>query len=365
MSSRPTKPFSSHSLEALDQASHTHNPPKVHPMRPRIVLRVLGLVLLALCLGLTSLAAAVILALSPMPACRHPEQGAPQPGDSVRTVQSGGLERCYLLHLPPGHDLSRPSPLVLSLHGFAGSPRNQEDMSRWNEVADAAGFVVVYPQGTSFPLRWNASAAQTPGSVDDLQFIQDLVTEVEGLVAIDPARVYVNGMSNGGGMTARVVCEMADSIAAAGIVAGAVLDSPGRCSPSRPVPVIVFHGTADPIVSYTGGTSEPTALTRLLRMPSHRFEFPAVATWVRAWAEWNGCGSSSEATTPVGAVTGIRYTGCRENAEVVFYTIEGGGHSWPGGSPLPVWIVGVTNTDINASATMWEFFQSHSLARAP
>jgi polyhydroxybutyrate depolymerase len=331
-------------------------------MRSRVVLRVLGLVLLALCLGLTGLAAAVVLALSPMAACRRPAEGPPQPGDSVRTLSSGGLERCYLLHVPPGHDLARPSPLVLSLHGFAGTPRNQEDMSRWNEVADAAGFVVVYPQGTSFPLRWNASPALDAAAVDDPQFIRDVIAEVEGLVAIDPVQVYVNGMSNGGGMTARIACDMADTVAAVGIVAGAVLDAPGTCSPARPLPVIAFHGTADPIVSYEGGPFDPPAWTRLIRMPSQHFELQAVRTWIRGWAEWNGCSLSPEAIAPIGDVSGIRFTGCRDSSEVVFYTIEGGGHTWPGGSPLPGWLVGVTNTDIDASAMMWQFFESHPLA---
>jgi polyhydroxybutyrate depolymerase len=334
-------------------------------MRRRRVLRVLGLLMLVLFLGIIGLAATVGSAMSPMAACRRPTQGPPQAGDSVRTLSSGGMERCYLLHVPPGHDPSRSSPLVLSLHGFAGTPRNQEQMSRWNEVADAEDVVVVYPQGTSFPLRWNMSAVQAPGSVDDLQFIRDLITELEGLMAIDPTRVYVNGMSNGGGMTARIACDMADTVAAVGIVAGAVLDAPGMCSPARPIPLIAFHGSADPIVSYQGGPFEPAAWTRLIRMPRQHFELQAVGTWVRGWAEWNGCNPSPEAIAPIGNVSGIRYTGCRDDAEVVLYTIEGGGHTWPGGSPLPAWLVGVTNTDVDASATMWEFYRAHPLPPAP
>lgn len=331
-------------------------------MRLRTLLRPLGLVLLALCLLVSGLAITVALALRPMSECRHPTQGPLQPGDSVRTLTSGGLERCYLIHVPQDHDVSRPAALVISLHGLAGSPRNQEEMSRWNEVANAEDAMVVYPQGTSYPLRWNASAVQNPGSVNDLQFIRDLITEVQTLVAIDPARIYVNGMSNGGGMTARVACGLADAVAAVGIVAGAVTDSPGPCTPSRPVPLIAFHGTADPIVNYQGGRFRPSAWTRLIRMPSQHFEVRPVGTWVRAWAESNGCNLSPETIPTVGEVSGIRYSGCQDDAEVIFYTIEGGGHTWPGGSPLPAWLVGETNTDIDASTTMWEFFQSHPLA---
>jgi polyhydroxybutyrate depolymerase len=118
----------------------------------------------------------------------------------------------------------------------------------------------------------------------------------------------------------------------------------------RPVPVIAFHGTADPIVPYQGGIES-------------RFgePFPAIQDWARRWAGRNGCGLDPEEIPGTGEVSGIRYTGCDENAEVILYSIDGGGHTWPGGNPLPEFIAGRTSQAIDASRVMWDFYQQHPM----
>ena len=215
-------------------------------------------------------------------------------------------------------------------------------------MADEFGFIVVHPSGLGFPKRWRA-ALGTPTS-PDVTFISDLIDELEGQFNIDPRRIYVNGLSNGGGMSALLACDLSDRIAAMGSVAGAYNFSWQDCPSARPVPAIIFHGTADPIVPYLGGLAA-----------DGRFNFPPVASWVASLAQHNGCSSQPVELPASGEVSGIQYEDCAGNAAVDFYTITGGGHSWPGGGYLPALIVGHTTSDIDATRAMWEFFQAHPL----
>ena len=281
-------------------------------------------------------------------------------------IVSGGERRSFLLHVPPSYDPARPVPLVISIHGFAQWPAHLRGISRWNDLADRQGFIVAYPAGTGFPRRWRAggwtsagggtSAAANP----DVTFITDLLDHLAERYNIDPDRVYVNGFSNGGGMTTLLACRLADRIAAAGSVAGAYVHPLAACRPARAVPLIAFHGTADPIVPYEGGAVRS-------------FHLPAVPDWIASWAALSGCDPApaplptasaiSAGGINAGGINAVQYTGCREGAEVIFYTIAGGGHAWPGSRPLPEFIVGHTPQEIDATGLMWQFFSRHRLTR--
>ena len=150
--------------------------------------------LLILCASAVALA---LSALGPAASCRNPATGPAQPDLSARTLVSGGLERCYLLYVPASRVPSQPAPLVLSLHGFAGNAKNQKRSTGWDRIADREGFVVVYPEGTSLPQRWNAADLFSAQSVDDVQFFRDMVADVAKAAPVDLDRVYVNGMSVG------------------------------------------------------------------------------------------------------------------------------------------------------------------------
>lgn len=291
----------------------------------------------------------------------------PEYGTSRHTLESGGVQRTYFTYVPESYDGSQPVPLVITLHGFAGNALQQAGYSGWNDIADAEGFIAVYPEGTGTPQRWNSGQTELTDApdeayggplasflssffetvpVDDVAFIRSMITQLMTDNCIDPARIYVNGLSNGGGMTNRIACEMADVIAAVGTVAGAYTAFPGGCHPSRAVPVMAFHGTDDPIVPYAG---------------SDTVFFPPVEVWVADWAARDEC-DPVPATLQVGEhITGTRYTGCAGDAEVVFYSIEGGGHTWPGSDPLLPFLTGNTTQEIDASATLWAFFAAHPL----
>ncbi len=264
-------------------------------------------------------------------------------------IVSSGEERRYLLFVPSTYDPATPTPLVISIHGYMEWPAHQAQISHWSDLAEEQGFLVVYPEGQGFPRHWRAGN-QSGDLLVDVRFISDLIDELSRQYNIDPARIYANGLSNGGGMSFLLGCALADRIAAVGGVSGAYLYPLNDCRPSRPVPMIVFHGTADPIVPYHGGPSEQFDLP-----------FPVIPEWAAARAALNGCSPSPVSLPQSGAASGIRYSGCADGADVVFYTIDGGGHSWPGGEPLPEWIAGTTTQDIDATRLMWEFFSQFSI----
>jgi polyhydroxybutyrate depolymerase len=170
---------------------------------------------------------------------------------------------------------------------------------------------------------------------------------------IDPARIYANGMSNGGGMAFVLSCALSDRVAAIGMVAAAQ-SLPSNWCTDTPVPMIAFHGDADRMVPYDGGRlGDPFNPVKPV--------FPAVRDWVASWAQRNRCADSPVELTVARDVTRIEYPECAESADVVLYTLLGGGHSWPGGKPPPEWRVGATNTSIDATSAMWTFFLEHPL----
>jgi polyhydroxybutyrate depolymerase len=270
-------------------------------------------------------------------------------------IKSSGQIRKYRLYVPELYDSSAPTPLVICLHGLIQWPAHQQKLSGWNALADEHGFIVVYPRGTGFPLRWNTRPLDdNPGAIAaEVQFFSDLIDHLSRNYSIDQTRIYANGMSNGGGMSHLLACELFGRIAAIGGVAGAYLYPWDDCRPGRPVPVIAFHGTQDPIVPYHGGPAPR----------SRSYKFDPVEVWAAKWASRNGCDEKREIIPSIGNVHCVRYTNSDEDAEVILYSIEGGGHSWPGGHELPKWIVGHTSQEINATELMWAFFCKYALDR--
>lgn len=242
-------------------------------------------------------------------------------GDHFDEIESGGQTRQYLLHVPATHKPEDPAALVLVFHGAGIGAERFVTYSRFSNVADREGFLIVYPQGLNEV--WNPS----PGS-RDVQFIRDLIDHLQNRCSVDPNRIYASGHSNGGAMVDRLACELADRIAAIGTISGAYQRS-GQCSPSRPVPVFAIHGTADPIVPYEG-----------------------IPAWAAAWAERNGC-DPEPAAIPHNVLIGEeRWGNCNEGADVILYTIQDLGHDW-------------THDLINFGQTIWDFFEEHPLNSHP
>ena len=269
------------------------------------------------------------------------------------SLVSSGVTRRYLLYVPKSYDRTRPTPLVISIHPAATWGAVERDISRWNDVADTYGFIVVYPNGSgAFFDGFTPGPHVWPGDEDlprDVRFISDLIDKLESEYNIDPQRVYANGMSNGGNMAFLLSCELPDRIAAVGAVAAA---QPAHwdCKGAKPVATVAFHGTADSLTPYQGGAT-PIAPMQLANIPD----------WTARVAERNQCASGPSETRVSASVRGSNYTHCANQADVILYTIEGGGHTWPGGKPLAEWITGNTTREIDASRIMWQFFVAHPL----
>ena len=268
------------------------------------------------------------------------------------TIVSSGLTRRYLLYVPKTYDRSKPTPLVISLHPAATWPAVEMAISRWNDLAEQYGFIVVYPEGSGAffgglgpgPQIW-PGGPRTLGR--DVRFISDLIDKLEAEYNIDMNRIYADGMSNGGGMAFELSCKLPDRIAAVGAVAAAQGAS-RDCGDSKPVPTVAFHGTADKFAPYQGGPS-----------PIAPVPFANIPDWTAHVAQRNQCQGGPSDTRISPSVRRLAYTNCAENADVILYTIEGGGHTWPGGKHLAEWIAGRTTDDINATQLMWEFYVQH------
>jgi polyhydroxybutyrate depolymerase len=260
--------------------------------------------------------------------------------DVVRTVNWEGLRRPYRLHRPPG-PAGAPRPLVLNLHGLGSDAQQQEALSGIAALADREGFLVAEPEGTGREQSWNAGLCCGQAlrrGVDDVGYIGAVLDDVASQESVDPARIFVTGFSNGGFLAHRLACEMSDRIAAIAPVAGVLgVD----CAPKRPVSVLQFHGTADPLVPYGGGGPG----------------FPPVSDVMAGWAHRDGCGSTRETTFQAGDVTCEKFQGCPAGVGVELCRVDRGGHTWP--SAASEGEIGRTTTGISATERMWQFFQAH------
>ncbi len=333
---------------------------------------------------------------TPRPRSVAPAAQSISAGDSTRPLP-GWTHRAYDVHVPPGYDPSTPTPVVVVIHGGGGNSTwaaqmtcpngNPDDPKCLNKLADREGFIVAYPNGTVNPdsalgegRRWNSGGGKDgfacagdfacDAGIDDIRYFNDLLDDMESVVNVDRARVYATGLSNGGSMSHRLGCQMADRIAAiAPLAAGNQFSTSESCAPGRPVPVLDIHGTDDQFWPYMGGTSNmsPDKRTRI-----------SIPQTVRDWAARNGCdphpavmtlpdGTSIGGFGPLHDISdgGPRiaretYAGCKGNGDVVHYKIIGAGHTWPQGFQyLRELVIGKTSQDMNANEIIWAFFKAH------
>jgi len=275
------------------------------------------------------------------------------PGDSTRMLNVDGLERSYVLHVPAGYDPAQPVPVVLNFHGGGGKAENAIKMTGFNTQADEFGFLVVYPNGSgeleNYFLSWNSGNccgyAQRE-NVDDITFVRALLDDLRTIANVDPKRIYATGMSNGGMMSYRLACELADQIAAIGSVAGT--QNFDICQPSEPVSIIHFHGIGDPVVPYEGGFGSISLAD---------VDFASAEESISFWVAHNGC-DETPAQEAFEDITHTTYALGDQNTAVELYTISNGGHVWPGSQQVREDANGPTQT-ISASQLIWEFFAAH------
>jgi polyhydroxybutyrate depolymerase len=254
----------------------------------------------------------------------------------------GGANYGYLVHLPPGYDGTKRAPLVLNWHGYTSNAQQQQLFSNFDFVADAEGFIVVYPNSPD--ASWNGGVCCGAGAAgrDDVGFARALVAEISSNACIDAKRVYSMGMSNGGFMSFRLGCEAADLFAAIAPVAGKV--GIAGCRPTRPIPLLAVHGTADTLVPYDTGALSPEMLT-----------VPATA---KKWADLDACTQGPDTVLESDNARCQAWSSCSEGAAVTLCTVEGGGHCWPGQGFCPFATV---TTGLDTNRQIANFFNSFKL----
>jgi polyhydroxybutyrate depolymerase len=269
------------------------------------------------------------------------------------TLKSGGDLRNYWLVSPEGLGKSNPVPLLLVLHGSAGSGEDMMTVTRrgFERLADKEKFIVVYPD--ALERRWNDQG----GTVDDVAFLLAIVDKLVADGLVDKNRVYVTGISNGGMMAQRLACEQAERIAGIATVAGGLPEPlQATCKPARSLPVLVIHGTEDPIVPWAGGAV--AGFEDFGKVLSAR-------DTAGFWASNNRCGAGGvivpEPDRDPRDGTRVKmevFASCPAGAAVKLATVEGGGHTWPGGYQyLPERFIGRTSQDVDANSLIWNFFK--------
>jgi polyhydroxybutyrate depolymerase len=267
--------------------------------------------------------------------------GDDDPGDVEQTFTSGGAERIYRLGVPADYDPEVAVPLIVNLHGSGSDAIQASLYADLPRRAAERGMITVAPQSVAG--QWELS-----GEGVDADFIIGLVDDLEARYCIDRNREHVIGMSLGAWKAAVTACSFDGRFASAALVTVEVF--PGDCDP--PLPVVAFHGTADPVVAYGegGGTVDDA--------DTPNAGLPGTLTNIAAWAESGGCDAEPEITTIEDDVEVRSYAGCDLGVDVALYTIEGGGHTWPGSEIIigpPEW----TTDSIDATALALDWFEHH------
>ncbi|MBV8282888.1 MAG: esterase [Candidatus Eremiobacteraeota bacterium] len=302
---------------------------------------------------------AVFVAILMLSGLRPLQGSADAASGSRSTIEIGGAQREYIIHVPPSYDRVHAVPLVLVLHGGGGAAAGMESLAGMDPVADKNDFIAVYPQGLN--RHWKDGRTPALSGDDDVAFIRALIASLEAQYRIDPKRIYATGISNGAFFSFRLACDLGDEIAAIAPVAGSLAaGSAPHCN--GPVSIMMINGTADPLVPFNGGPVAAAIGGQGESMP--------VSQAASTWAAIDGCDPTPsrdtlpQAQPPDGTTTRVQtFSRCRGGSAVLLYTIENGGHTWPDGPQyLPAFMIGKVSHDFNAGSAIWDFFAAHPRA---
>jgi polyhydroxybutyrate depolymerase len=255
-------------------------------------------------------------------------------GDHLLRVDTPDGVRAVHLHAPRG--AYRPLALVLALHGAGETGPQFATDTGFSALADREHFLVAYPSAAGPHAFWNMSGS-VAGAPNDVEALERSLSQLERAACVNPSRVFVTGVSNGGGMAARLGCELSERLAGIAAVAGGYGSLP-PCRPQRPLPVLEIHGTADQVVPYGG------------KPPDHA---GSVARWLALWRRIDGCTGAAARFTPAVGVHEIAWRHCAAATRVEHARLDGVAHGWPGGprsAPPPAPFAATWRT--------WEFFRS-------
>jgi polyhydroxybutyrate depolymerase len=287
--------------------------------------------------------------------------------ETIITIAAGGRERRCLLHQPPKDDgLTVYYPLILFFHGAGGSAESAARLYDWKQMADQEHFFVAFPEALPAqpnrpasirfnPRFWRDGRPDIPNAdeIDDVGFVSDLLHHLTMRFPVDQHRIYAVGFSSGGNMTFAVGVALSRQLAAIASIASHLFVPDPKLA--RPVSLFYLIGTADPLNPLAGGdVRSPWGGTR---------HGPPVARSIETWRRLLDCPAEPIVVRNSGGVKELRYAPGKEDSEVLFYTVENMGHSWPGvPERLPTRLVGEPSNKIRATDAIWEFFGRHGLA---
>jgi polyhydroxybutyrate depolymerase len=310
-------------------------------------------------------------------------------GDYEFSLNHGGLTRRYLVHVPSSYNNKTSAPLILVFHGGGGNAEDSVGYFNLNEKSNEEGFIVVYPEGTGYMINerlfgsWNGGTCCPPAydnNVDDIGFIKKMIDELKTNFNIDNNKIFSTGMSNGAIMSYGLACELSDTIAAIG--PSGSIGHFNECNQTRPVPVLHFHGEADPCAKYYGCEECTSCLGEIFvalgaNIKLKKTKVISVPEFINQWRTRNKCSNKTIVTYQNKNATCITYQDCDKNAEVTLCTIKELGHNWPGNTEFEVkacdqfpngricnsWknAVGALSSDIIANDKLWEFFENHPM----
>lgn len=283
----------------------------------------------------------------------------------VREIVHNGIVRTYLIQKPTPNK-RQAFPLVILLHGGTQSAKKVWRQTSLPEKALAEKFILVAPDAIDG--TWNDGREALYGGtgirndIDDVGFISKLIDEIAAKDGADLRRVYVTGASNGGMMSFRLACELAGKLAGvAPFIATMRPDARTSCKPRRTIPMMITISTSDPFVSWDGAPIVKNGETKAEK----RLSAPDTVSF---WTENNRCREAPKVSIlpDINNEDGTRvrvhhYTNCA--ADVLFYTVVGGGHTWPGSkdSRLINAVFGNTTFDLDAGTAIWSFFRDKKL----
>ena len=285
------------------------------------------------------------------------------PKTQTYQIAVNNRDREYIAHIPAScQSTDQDCPVVLVFHGGGGSAKAMMREGSWTEKAEDEGFLAIFPDGTpedpfkpgnffTNPQSWNDGSgreglAAVQQNIDDVAFVSVILDDLKSHFSIDESRIYVTGFSNGASISFRIARELSDRITAVAPVSGT--DWMPKIMPDHPVPLLYITGTADPLNPIAGGE---------ITIGNKSFgKKPAVQETIYQWVAINGY-TNTPAITILDENTTKSTFGPEEAPGVVFYTLEGHGHHWPGSkSALPEALVGANNTTLNATDVIWKFF---------
>lgn len=286
----------------------------------------------------------------------------PVPGRFTLTIKSGGFDRMAHIHIPKGYKPGTKPTLVLVLHGAGGNGTGILEQDRWASKADKEGFIAVAPDGLpalprlaadfrTNPRLWNSGQLRPKSpraAIDDVAYVRLLLDELKEKLPYDESQVFSTGHSNGGGMTFRLATELSERFAAIGTVAGMMaMENP---NPTKPLPTLYILGTKDPLMPLNSGE---------VKLPWGTRKNPPVSEPLAAWAKAIGCETEPKTLSEKEGLKKVEYLSKAKGPTLSVIYIEGHGHHWPGGQKtLPESMIGPITNILDATDTLWTFFQS-------